>query len=62
MSEEEIEIPQYEGEFEVGSYITIRPPWIHRIEAMEDCVFVEASTNELWDVVRIKDDYNREDD
>lgn len=46
-------------EFKEGDYTTIQAGWIHRIEAMEDCVFVEASTVELWDVVRIEDDYNR---
>lgn len=46
-------------DFEVGSYITVEPGWIHRLEAIEDCTFLEASTIELWDVVRLEDDFGR---
>ena len=47
-------------EFYPDDYITVQPGWIHRIEAIEDCTFLEASTIEMWDVERIEDDYGRE--
>ena len=40
--------------------ITLKLGKIHRMEAAEDCVYLEASTPEIEDVVRLKDDYNRE--
>ena len=42
-----------------GDTITIKPYTIHRMEANEDSTYMETSTNELWDVVRLKDNYNR---
>jgi quercetin dioxygenase-like cupin family protein len=42
-----------------GQDITIRPGEVHRMEAVEDCVYLEASTPELEDVVRLEDDYDR---
>lgn len=39
--------------------ITINPYTIHRMEAIEDSYYLETSTPELWDVVRLKDNYNR---
>lgn len=39
--------------------ITIQPKKIHRMEALEDSVYLEASTPELNDVVRLKDNYDR---
>ncbi len=32
---------------------------IHRVEAMEDSVYIEASTDHLQDVVRLADDFKR---
>jgi hypothetical protein len=29
------------------------------MEANEDCLYAETSTNELWDVVRLEDSYGR---
>jgi len=29
------------------------------MEAVEDCLYSETSTNELWDVVRLQDAYGR---
>jgi hypothetical protein len=26
---------------------------------MSDCLYLETSTNELWDVIRLQDDYGR---
>lgn len=42
-----------------GQIIEIEPKTIHRIEAIEDCIFFEISTSELDDVVRLEDDYDR---
>lgn len=39
--------------------ITITPGIIHRMEAVEDSVYLEASTPEMDDVVRLSDDYSR---
>lgn len=39
--------------------ITLAPRVIHRMEAVEDCVYLEASTPEMEDVVRLSDDYQR---
>jgi mannose-6-phosphate isomerase-like protein (cupin superfamily) len=39
--------------------ITLLPGTIHRMEGVEDCVYLEASTPQIEDVVRIQDDYNR---
>lgn len=37
----------------------VPPGTIHRIKALTDCVFVEFSSPELEDVVRIEDNYGR---
>ena len=42
-----------------GDTITIRPYTIHKMQAIEDCLYLETSTNELWDVVRLEDKYGR---
>lgn len=42
-----------------GEYITIKPFRVHRMEAMTDSVYLEASTPELEDVVRLEDRYKR---
>ena len=42
-----------------GQSVTINPKIIHRMEAITDCVYLEASTPQLADVVRIVDDYKR---
>ena len=39
--------------------ITLKPGVIHRMEAVEDSVYIEASTPEMDDVVRLSDDYHR---
>jgi len=46
-------------QYEYGDTITIKPYTIHRMEALEDSLYIEASTNELWDVIRLQDNYNR---
>jgi quercetin dioxygenase-like cupin family protein len=46
-------------EYLPGEIITIKPYTIHRMEAVEDSIYYETSTNELWDVIRLQDNYNR---
>lgn len=45
--------------YQCGDTITIEPYTVHRMEAVEDCLYTETSTNELWDVVRLQDNYGR---
>lgn len=45
--------------YEQGEVITITSGIVHRMEAVEDAVYLEASTPEMDDVVRISDDYRR---
>ena len=43
-----------------GTAFTIAPKTIHRFEAPKGRVtLIEVSTPELWDVVRLQDDYGR---
>ncbi len=49
-----------ESEFLPGECLHIMPGTIHQVEALEDSTIIEASTTELMDVVRLKDDYGRE--
>ena len=42
-----------------GDSITISPGTVHRMEGIEDSVYLEASTSEMNDVVRLVDDYDR---
>lgn len=42
-----------------GDTVTIPPRLIHRMEGVEDSVYLEASTSEIDDVVRLADDYKR---
>lgn len=44
---------------EKGKYYVIKPYIIHRMEALEDSLYLECSTNFLDDVVRIEDKYGR---
>jgi mannose-6-phosphate isomerase len=46
--------------YRAGDTITIAPGLVHRMEGVEDCVYLEASTPEMDDVVRLADDYQRE--
>lgn len=45
----------------VGQARHIPAGLVHRMKAEEDCELLEASTPELDDVVRLKDDYGRAD-
>jgi len=42
-----------------GEFLTINHGIIHRMEAVEDCVYLETSTPEIDDIVRLEDDYSR---
>jgi mannose-6-phosphate isomerase len=42
-----------------GDSVTISPGLIHRMEGIEDSIYLEASTPEMDDVVRLVDDYDR---
>jgi|TARA_B110000003_G_scaffold221863_1_gene221958 mannose-6-phosphate isomerase len=42
-----------------GQNILIKPKTIHRMKAITNCTYLEASTPEINDVVRIEDDYKR---
>jgi quercetin dioxygenase-like cupin family protein len=46
-------------EYQPGETVTIKPYTVHRMEAVEDCIYFETSTNELWDVIRLQDNYGR---
>ncbi len=43
------------------SSIDVKPPTLHRIEALTDIVLYETSTPHLDDVIRVNDDTNRPD-
>ena len=45
--------------FKPNETITINPKIIHRMQALSNCIYLEASTPEITDVVRISDDYER---
>lgn len=49
-------------DYEEGEYITINPYTIHKMKAMTDCIYLETSTTELWDVIRLQDEYGRLND
>lgn len=46
-------------EYKSGRYITINPGVKHRMIGIEDSVYLEASSNQLDDVIRVEDDYDR---
>ena len=41
-------------------YYILEPFTVHQCEAVTDILYLEASTPELEDVIRIEDDYGRE--
>jgi len=45
--------------FKADESITLKPGIVHRMEAVNDTVYLEASTPEMTDVVRLSDDYQR---
>ena len=42
-----------------GQHYTVPPMMVHRMKALEDSIYLEASTPELSDVVRLEDSYSR---
>jgi hypothetical protein len=48
-------------EISPGTIYHIKPGIIHRVKAIEDLIFIESSTIELNDVVRINDQWSRSD-
>ncbi len=46
--------------YTAGDSITINPGIIHRMEGVTDSVYIEASTPEMEDVIRLSDDYKRD--
>jgi len=57
----EIETPDgiMSSTIQAGESIHIPPHTKHRLEAIQDSTFLEVSTPELEDVVRVEDDYGR---
>ena len=47
-------------EYSAGESVTLSPGTVHRMEGIEESVYLEASTPEMDDVVRLRDDYQRE--
>lgn len=39
--------------------ITLKAKTIHRMQGITNCLYLEASTPQNYDVVRLEDDYNR---
>jgi mannose-6-phosphate isomerase len=46
-------------DYYANEFITLQNMVVHRMEAIEDSIYLEASTPELDDVIRLQDDYNR---
>ena len=45
--------------YTAGESITIPPGVVHRMEAVTESIYLEASTPEMEDVIRLVDDYDR---
>lgn len=46
-------------EIQPGFFMTMKPGYIHKMTGITDIVYLETSTIELDDVVRLKDNYQR---
>ena len=58
------QVDEYESSFEVielteGVSFDVHPGFVHRVCAITDLEFIEASTPELDDVIRLQDDQGR---
>jgi quercetin dioxygenase-like cupin family protein len=58
------EVEQYEYTFErieltAGVVFNVQPGYVHRVIATTDLEFMETSTTELDDVIRLQDDAGR---
>ena len=45
--------------FKKNQFITLKPKIVHRMKAITNSEYLESSTPEIKDVVRISDDYKR---
>lgn len=45
---------------EEGGYYVLPPMMVHRMCGVNDCTYIESSTPELDDLVRVEDDYGRD--
>lgn len=62
MSEQEVEdviCSMQSLPLEPGISYNVEPGYVHRVIAVTDLTFIEASTTELDDVIRLQDDTNR---
>lgn len=60
----EKQVTEYESTFEVieltaGVVFNVKPGYVHRVIATTDLEFMETSTTELDDVIRLQDDQGR---
>ena len=46
-------------EMKAGDFHVIPPNTIHRMSGVKNAIYIECSTPQLDDVVRLEDDYNR---
>lgn len=58
------QVSEYENTFEIidlkeGVVFDVSPGYVHRVIAITDLEFIEASTTELDDVIRLQDDQGR---
>jgi mannose-1-phosphate guanylyltransferase len=58
------QVREYESSFEIielseGVSFDVHPGFVHRVVAITDLEFIEASTTELDDVIRLQDDSGR---
>ena len=59
-----VQVAQGDGAYEEillssGQSLVVTVGQVHRMEGVSDCYYLEASTPELDDVVRVSDDYGR---
>jgi mannose-6-phosphate isomerase-like protein (cupin superfamily) len=54
-----IHIDGIDKDYYPNEFVTIYPEQKHRMTAVEESFYLESSTTQLDDVVRIEDDYNR---
>lgn len=62
MTEEELN--SYENSLQIfelyeGVSFNVKPGFVHRVVAVSDLEFIEVSTSELDDVIRLQDDFGR---
>jgi mannose-6-phosphate isomerase-like protein (cupin superfamily) len=60
----EKELNSYENslqifELYVGVSFNVKPGFVHRVVAVSDLEFIEVSTSELDDIIRLQDDLGR---